>query len=98
MGVGQPRTSRILYPRKEIGNGGVAPIGEVGGFPGGGVGLSKSFRVTIVFVGGVVMCGEVRMQARHGGRGVSGRGGRGLSLVGWWGCSSVRRGGCADPM
>jgi len=53
------------------------------------VGLSKSFRVTIVFVGGVVMSGEVGMQPGHGSRGLSGRGGRGLSLIGWWGCRSV---------
>jgi len=58
LGVGQTGTSRVLYPRKESGNGGVAPIGEVGGFPRGGVGLSKRLRVAIVFVGGVVMPGE----------------------------------------
>ena len=50
-----------MYPRKENGNGGVAPIGEVGGFPRGGVGLSERLWVTIVLVGGVVMSGEVGM-------------------------------------
>jgi len=53
------------------------------------VGLSKSFRITIVFVGGVVMSGEVGMQAGRGSGGLSGRGGRGRSLIGWWGCRSV---------
>ena len=61
LGVGQPRTGRVLYPRKQSGNGGVAPIGEVGGLPRGGVGLSEHLRVAIVFVGGVVMSGEVGM-------------------------------------
>jgi len=53
------------------------------------VGLGKSFRVTIVFVGGVVMSGEVGMQAGHGGGGLSGMGGWGRSLIGWRGCRSV---------
>jgi len=59
LGVSKAGTSRVLYPRKESGNGGVASIGEVGGFPGGGVGLSERLWVTIVFVGGVVMSEEV---------------------------------------
>jgi len=54
LGVSQPRTSRVLNPWKEGGDGVVTPVGEVGGFPEGRVGLSTSFRVIIVFVGGVV--------------------------------------------
>ena len=51
----------VLYSRKESGNCGVTPIGEVGGFPRGGVGLGERLRVAIVFVGGVVVSGEVGM-------------------------------------
>ena len=36
--VGQTGAGRVLYPREEGGNGGVTPIGEVGGLPQGGVG------------------------------------------------------------
>jgi len=61
LGVSQARTSRVLYPREGSGNGGVAPISEMRGFPGGRVGLSAGFRVTIVFVGGVVIPGKVGM-------------------------------------
>ena len=53
------------------------------------MGLGKSFRVTIVFVGGVVMSGKVGMQAGRGSGGLSGRGGRGRSLIGWWGYRPV---------
>jgi len=88
LSVGYPRAGRVLNTRKEGGNGGVPPVGKVGGFPGGGVGLSKSFRVTIVFVGGVVMPGKVGMQAGRGSGGLPG-GGRGRSLIGRWGCRSV---------
>ena len=82
MSISYPRTGRVLYTRKEGGNGGVTSVGEVGGLPGGGVGLRKSFRVTIVFVGGMVMSGEVGMQAGRGSGGPSWRGGRGQSLIG----------------
>ena len=89
LSVSQTRTGRVLYPREERGNGGVAPICEVGGLPRGGVGISEGLRVTVVFVGGVVMPGEVGMQARRGGRGFSGRGGRGWGLIGRGGWGSV---------
>jgi len=46
------------------------------------VGLGKGFGVTIVFVGGMVMSGEVGMKAGRGSGGLSGRGGRGRSLIG----------------
>jgi len=59
--VGQTRAGRILYPREESGNGGVTPIGEVGGFPRGRVRFGKRFRVAIVLICGVVMPGEVGM-------------------------------------
>jgi len=49
----------VLYSRKESGNCGVTPIGEVGGFPRGGVGLGERLRVAIVFVDSMVMPGEV---------------------------------------
>ena len=44
-----------MRPREESGNGGVAPVGEVGGFPRGGMGLGERLRVAIILVGGVVM-------------------------------------------
>jgi len=59
--IGQTGAGRVLHPREESGNGGVTPIGEVGGFPQGGVGLGKRFRVAIVLIGGVVMPREVGM-------------------------------------
>ena len=61
LGIGQAGTGRVLYPWKESGNGGVAPIGEVGGLPGGGVRLSERLRVAIGFVGGVIMSRKVGM-------------------------------------
>jgi len=82
LGIGQTGTGRVLYPREERGNGRVAPIGEVGGLPRGWVGLGERLRIAIVFVGGVVMPGEVGMKAGRGGRCFPGRGGQGLCLVG----------------
>jgi len=59
--IGQSGAGRVLYPREESGDGGVTPIGEVGGFPLGGVGLGERYRVAIVPIGGVIMRGKVGM-------------------------------------
>jgi len=45
LGIGETGASGVLYPQKESGNVVVAPIGTMGGLPGGGVGLGKCFRV-----------------------------------------------------
>ena len=61
MCIGQTGAGRVLYPWEECRDGGVTPIGEVGGFPRGGVRLGKRFRVAIIPIGGVIMPGKVGM-------------------------------------
>ena len=74
---GTVRADRVKVPGEDLGNAGVAPIGEKGGLPGGGVGLGKGFGVTVADVLNGVDSREVGIE---GGAIIGGRS-RGSSLI-----------------
>ena len=77
--VGAPGANRVKVARDELGDTGVAPVGKVGGFPGGGMRLGKGFGVSVTDVVDGVHPGEVRVESGA----IVRRRGRGEGPLGW---------------
>ena len=88
----------MLVSAQELREGGIATIGEVGGFPRVRVGLGEGLTVTVVPIRNVIKPRKVGVEARGGhGEGFLRGGGRGCFSRGGWGSWGLR-GGSADLM